>query len=565
MQNKHILTGIILVFSSAAALSQTTYTPLWAKENWFLQRLEIKAQKNPDLNLSTVKPYMRKAYVAVADSFRTLLNEGQNPAQLSKIDQYNLNRYQSNNKEYSAFNLPEWKSKKPFLKVFYPTPGNFIEVNSKDFYLSVNPVLGLQLSKEKDFEDPLYVNTKGATFRGLIAKKVAFDFYLTDNQERGPLQYRQFIAKTNAVPGAGFWKTFKTGGYDYFDARGSINSNVTKYINVQFGYDKNFIGNGYRSMFLSDASNNALFFKINTRIWKLNYTNLYMELFPTITKRSERLLDKKYATMHHLGINVTRWLNIGLFESVIFGRPNRFDFSYLLPVIFLRSIEQQNGSPDNANIGIDFKVNVAKKVQVYGQLMLDELNIKELRKDKTWWANKTGIQLGAKYVDAFGINNLDLQVEWNRIRPFTYSHYDSIASYTHYNQPLAHPMGANLNEYIGILRYQPLKKLYITAKLIAYKQGLDSTGLTVNNSNFGSNPSRTYYDGRTREYGFNMLDGVLATTLNASAVVSYELIENLFIEGSGVIRKYKVNNVASNTSMFTIGLRWNMFRREYDY
>ena len=88
-------------------------------------------------------------------------------------------------------------------------------------------------------------------------------------------------------------------------------------------------------------------------------------------------------------------------------------------------------------------------------MILFSIHLEELKKDKTWWGNKIGTQLGVKYVDALSIANLDLQVEWNRVRPFTYSHFDSVGSYTHYNQPLAHPRGGNFNELIGIAHYQP--------------------------------------------------------------------------------------------------------------
>jgi hypothetical protein len=317
----------------------------------------------------------------------------------------------------------------------------------------------------------------------LIAKRIGFDFYMADNQERGPVQFREFVDSMKAVPGEAFFKPFKTNGVDYFDARGSVTWNVTKYINMQFGYDKQFIGNGYRSLFLSDFTAPSLFLKFNTRIWKLNYTNIFMELFPTkeTSHNNNKVLTRKYAAFHHLGINPTKWLNVGLFEGVNFGREDHFDFSYLLPVIFYRSIEGNNGSPDNAVIGFDAKANIAKAVQVYGQLLIDEFNLEELKKDKTWWGNKFGSQLGVKYVDALSISNLDLQVEWNRVRPFTYSHFDSVGSYTHYNQTLAHPRGGNFNELIGIVHYQPMPKLYLTFKGIYSKQGLDSAGY-----NFGS-------------------------------------------------------------------------------
>ena len=73
---KHVAVIILLLMLFTCATGQTTYVPLWAKESWLLDRLEIKAQTDNGLNLSTVKPYMRKAYVAVADSFRQMLMYG---------------------------------------------------------------------------------------------------------------------------------------------------------------------------------------------------------------------------------------------------------------------------------------------------------------------------------------------------------------------------------------------------------------------------------------------------------------------------------------------------------
>jgi hypothetical protein len=286
-----------------------------------------------------------------------------------------------------------------------------------------------------------------------------------------------------------------------------------------------------------------------------------MELMPQFTKNGDKLLDRKYAAMHHLSMNIARWLNVGLFEGVIFGRKNHFDFQYLNPVIFYRHIEGTIGSPDNAVAGLDFKANVAHTAQLYGQLLLDEFQLSELKKNRGYWANKYSVQLGFKYVDAFKINNLDLQLEANMVRPFTYSHNDTIANYTHYNQPLAHPLGANFREFIGILKYQPIPKIYLYGRLIHYVQGLDSLG-----RNFGSNPLRNYVT-RTKDFGFFIGSGYRAKCLNASFAASYELKENLFIDATALLRTYKVMQLGStdNTKMFSIGLRWNIGRREYDY
>ncbi len=560
------LTFLLLLYPLISQ-AQTTFLPEGSKEYQFIDRLEIKQRNFTDLNYSTIKPYSRKAIVAEAEYFdsgrlgysNSLTDNQQGPwagLNLSKIDEYNLHGILMDNSEWVTGSKESFLSKKPVLKAFYVTKPNLLEVNVKDFFLAVNPVLSLQYNNESNNNETLFYNKRGITARGMIANRIGFSTTITDNQERGPQFFQERVNKYHAVPGVGFYKDFKTTAFDYFDARGYITFNATKYIDIQFGYDKNFIGNGYRSLFLSDFGDSYLFLKLNTKIWKFNYENIFMELMPQFLKAGDNLLDRKYAAMHHLSMNVTKWLNVGLFEGVIFGRKNRFDFEYLNPIIFLRHIEGTVGSPDNAVAGIDFKTNVAHHFQFYGQLLLDEFILKEVTKNDGNWANKFAYQLGGKYVDAFNLKNLDLQFETNRARPFTYSHNDIVANYTHYNQPLAHPLGANFQEFIGILKYQPAAKWYFNARGIYYYQGLDSLG-----ENFGSDPFEDYTT-RTKDNGYFVGSGHKVKAFNASLVLSYELRENLFIEGSYMYRKY---TGLSDRSIFGIGIRWNAARREYDY
>ncbi len=557
------------VFASA----QSTYIPLGSKAYDFIERMEIKLQQNRNLNFSTVKPYSRKAIVKEVeylDSTRMTPTDSamgfnkygdRSDLILTPVDEYNLRSLLMNNIEWVQTPRPEFESANPFFKNFYKTKANFLEVNNKDLFLVINPILNLQFGASSR-SNTIYLNTRGVSARGMIANKVGFSAMITENQEKGPDFFQVRTNQFRAVPGVGFYKPFKKNGYDYFDARGYITFNAAKFIDFQFGYDKNFIGNGYRSLFLSDYGNSYLFFKINTRIWKFNYQNIFMELMPQFKKQNgDTLLDRKYAAMHHLSMDVTKWLNIGLFEGVIFGRKNHFDFQYLNPVIFYRHIEGTVGSPDNAVAGIDFKANVAHTAQIYGQLLLDEFVLAQIKKRTGYWANKYAVQLGFKYVDAFNINNLDVQLETNIARPFTYSHNDTIANYTHYNQPLAHPLGANFREFIGIIKYQPKPKIYLYGRMIYYVQGLDSLG-----RNFGSNPLENYVT-RPRDYGFFVGSGYRASCFNTTLVASYELKENLFVDATALVRTFKVREASSTTStkMLSIGIRWNIGRREYDY
>ena len=568
---KTVARHIIILIIPCVGFAQSTYLPQGSQFEHYLDRIGIKMQSNPDLNIYTVKPISRKVAVNVTevmDSLSAIYPEG-DAMHLGKTDQTNAHSLLMNNSEWVSGIQESFLSKHPVLKTIYKTQANFFEVNEKDFFLAVNPILQFQISKQTGNDEQVYLNSKGLTFRGKIADHVGFSSYITDNQERGPDFFTQRVYGTAgypAVPGVGYFKNFKSSAsaFDYWDARGSIDFDFWKYFTLQFGYDKNFIGNGYRTLFLSDYASPYLFLKLDLRIWKLNYTNILMELISQ-HHPGDYYYPKKYAVVHHLSVNAAKWLNVGMYANIAFGGVNHFEFSYLNPVIFLPAAQQENGSPDKTTVGFDFKANVAHTLQFYGQILFNEFVWNQITHySDGWWGNKQGLQLGAKYIDMFKVKNLDFQVEMNIMRPYTYSHNDTVANWSHYNQPLAHPFGANFVEWIAILRYQPFYRWNIELKYIYNKQGLDSAG-----ENFGSNVMLNY-DTRPREYGFYIGTGIPATVVNATAYLSYQWKENLFIEGTIMHRTYTVKDPTAGTTktsstMYTLGLRVNMFRRQYDY
>ena len=290
MQFKQTLVRLVLILLPFSAFSQTTYFPQGDKANILIERLEIKRKNDSALNFSKNRPFSRYSIISNINQGGT---PGQNKVKLSRVDQYNLNSLMMNNIEFAGGDWSRFKSKKPIAKRFYQTPANLYEVHIKDFDLVINPVIQVVISKEKDNDETLYLNTRGLNLRGKIANKIGFYAYITDNQEKDPMYVRDWVNRRKAVPGQGFYKDFKGTGYDYFDARGYFTFNITKYIDATFGYDKNFIGNGYRSMFLGDAGNSNLFLKLNTRIWKINYQNLFMELHNADNRTGLRLFQQQ--------------------------------------------------------------------------------------------------------------------------------------------------------------------------------------------------------------------------------------------------------------------------------
>lgn len=542
--------------------AQTTYLQLGQEDYHLFDRIETRSGTLSEDLFLTIKPLARKGAV----SFLQQQRKEAGLTGLSSIDRYNISHAMSVSGEWAPEADGAIDSKNPVFNTFYKKQPDLLHVNTDDFFLSLNPIVtaqGLVESNSLYSSRKAFTSSRGLEARGWIAQKVGFYTSFTDNQETVPYHVQGWADSNDAVPGADFYTINGQGKYDYLQARGYIDfAAVKNHINVTFGYDKNFVGDGIRSLFLSDFAAATPFLRLNTRIWKLNYQNLYMELTPQYRRGSDRRLPHKYATMHHLSVNATRWLNIGIFEGVIFDRRDRYEFSYMIPIILYRQVERSLGSPDNVVLGLNFKAIAAKHIQLYGQLLLDEFTSKQLVAGNGYWANKFGIQLGGKYFDAAGIKNLDLQGEINLVRPFTYSHFDSTANYTHYNQPLAHPLGAGFAEILGAIHYQPMKNLYLTVKGMYYTKGAD-TG----SSNFGGNIFKDY-DTRSMDFGVGLINGVKTKCASLNLNASYEFRENLFVDLGLTHREYAYENAmypAAKTTYVYFGFRLNLAKRSYEF
>jgi len=563
------ISSLLLVCVPGKVNAQSATIPQGSPSYHMLDRLEIKCGKLMEGYHSVNKPIDRKGameYVSYLDTISS--------CELSDVDLANMDYLYRDNMEWTE--KGSQLSRKPVLKVFYKQPANFLSVDKPKFKAVVNPVAQLGVGYDADDlsgNKIRQMNTKGFEVRGQIDKMLSFYTFFTSEQAFYPGFIRDEINQTKGIPGAGYYKTYKDGGYDYFRAKGYVTFSPSKYISFQFGHDKNFIGDGYRSLLLSDYGNDYLFLKINTRVWKLNYTNIFAELTKEYPRRQDTLLTKKYMATHHLSFNVTRWLNIGVFESVVFSRSNHFELQYLNPIIFYRYAEQMLGSPDNAMIGFDFKANFAKKFSLYGQLLIDEMNFGkefDLKSDgffhgithpKRWWGTKMGTQLGLKYIDMFGIDNLDFQIEGNLVRPYTYTHRDQQTTWTHYNQPLAHPLGANFTEVISIIRYQPHPKVFIMAKHIRAKYGDDADG-----SNWGKD-IYTSYATKEREYDNYVGQGVRTKLNLTDLIVTYMPWHNICFDFNYRFRRLQseIDSRDRTTHFVNLSARINIPYRHIDF
>ncbi|MDI9339277.1 MAG: hypothetical protein QM534_01795 [Sediminibacterium sp.] len=434
-------------------------------------------------------------------------------------------------------------------KVFFQ---HLIEIKSRDpwFCLRVDPILNLETGK--DFGNDtlsaarLSVNTRGFIISGTIGKDLYIESTFSESQGFFPRYISEFANATSVIPGQGRWKVFKKTGYDYANATGIISWQACKHLNIQAGHGKQKIGDGYRSLLLSDNAFNYPYIRFTQQWWKgrLQYSHIYASLMNLVSAstrvpvNTERLFQKKAAAFQYLSINPVKYLNIGFFQGLIWRTPderNRVQFSaeYFNPVLFTNLINLGLNRTNNMLIGSTLKLIPVQKVVLYGQIMADDLS-NHLGNGNGW-----GFQGGIKYFDALTIKNLFLQAEYNSVSGSAYQSpvATSMQDYTHYGQYLGFTPGSG-NEVLVISDYK-YKRLIVNAR---YQQQFF-------NGNSTTLPSSTTYRAASVGYLINP-----AYNLNVSV---------------GVLSRSKtfslVNGFNSYTNYLYFSIRTSLFNTYYDF
>lgn len=345
----------------------------------------------------------------------------------------------------------------------------------------------------------------------------------------------------------------KNGLYAYTDIRSRISYTPNHLLHFQAGVDHHFLGEGNRSLLLSDYGRPYPFGSIRAKFWRVEYSILYQ--FMHEEKNDRR--DGKFASSHHLSLNLAKWWNIGIFESVIFqpkdSSLNRgFDVEYLNPLIFYRPQEYSLGSSDNVLLGLDMSIRFKKQV-FYTQLLLDEFSLAEIRAKSGWWASKYAIQVGFK---GHANNKWFYRAEYNFVRPYTYSHLSSDLNYGNQGSVLAHPYGANFMEILGEFKFTQdrwLAKFFVNY----YMRGGSRDGF-----NYGEDIYQAYIN-RPYEYGHVVGSGIQENGISQSICLAYRILNHgkmhAFIENQF---RYSVQQ-EKLSHLFVVGLRsflWNDYR-----
>lgn len=475
-------------------------------------------------------------------------------------------------KKDSLANLYPVDSKNWFMRKIFNEHLVQVEKEDHTFYLDFIPdlIIGKELLGSDKRKTSL--NTRGIEVGLTVKDKFVFKSSFYESQGIFANYLDEYVARTGVVPGQSSSKDPENRTKDWMYATASMTYDFSPYFQTTLAYDKNHIGDGYRSLLLSDFSSNYTHLKITGTIGNVHYTSIWAYMNDPVNPRADstnsigRFGDGiKYGAFQYLDYNATNRLSVGFFQAVVWSNSNQagyrgLDFNYFIPGAFIRPIENNNRtSPDKMFLGMNAKYKVLNNLTAYGQFLLGEFTAKEFFANNGYVHNKWGGQIGIRGYDAFGIKNLNFLGEYNLVRPYTYQHFTSISNYSNNGEPLAHPRGANFREVVGLLNYS-WKRFDFSFEGLYSLYGTDPDQAT----NYGGDIFKSYNDFPNmygNKIGQGIRNNLYYTDFKAAYVFNPKY--NLRIEAGYTQRVNKIEGQQTQKSgVISLGLR-SSFRSFY--
>ena len=294
------------------------------------------------------------------------------------------------------------------------------------------------------------------------------------------------------------------------------------------------IGSGYQdNILLSGAQSVPVydFLNLAAHVGAVRYQSMFASLVPD-SLRNQFPYPTKYLAVHDLTFMIGKRLELGYTDVRVITRP---DLAYLNPFSFLEVIKHQLDGPQDQNLGIlglHARWQIVPGVEVRGQAFIQDLVIEQI--GTGYWSNKGGDQLGIMWAGAFGIPDLDWEAEWMRVQPYTYSHWDTVGSYSTDQTVLGAQIGPNAESYWTGLRWAPDAKwtVELSAQYIERGENIyDSSGHLLYNA--GADYRVSFTDSSSSFNQTYLLNGRRVNILSLTLNIQFEPWRGLVVYARG--------------------------------
>lgn len=443
---------------------------------------------------------------------------------------------------------------------------HLIQVQKDGFRLSIDPAFRFEMGKDavettvpNANQATNNFNSRGFWVKADLGKDVSFQTGFYENQAIQPIYLYQYTQGSGVVPGQGRVKEIGQRSLDFAWAFGNVSWSPKRWINMQFGHGRHFVGNGYRSMLLSDNSFPYPYVKFSllSKDQRIQYTTIHAKLqmvsdpadrLPT-GESAESLFFWKRAGFKHLSVNLGR-LQLALFEATVWHdidssgvRP--FNALELNPVIGLNTLVNGFGGEHKQLLGLDGKFRLSDKLFAYGQFALDD----PAEQRHAW-------QAGAQVFDLFR-RDLHLLLEYNSATPFAYTSHISRGSFSQFNQALASPLGAGFDEAVAIVDYGIKERYWIRAQGSMVTLRADTTAASLSGSDIFDTRQPTGPDTLSVERTRYWLDLSFTYRINP--------MYNMSLSAGYITRDITPAPDQQNSHYVYICFKTGLFNRYYDF
>ncbi len=433
---------IIFLFISTQLFPQSTSVPLdyWGYQ--FIERLETKGLFSAhDLR---AKPISRTQFA------KLIFDSEKNKHNLSSTDQKLFLQLQSD--FYEELNKIDLKVKtpEPHLLTWEEQNSAFVfDLYGRESIIS-------NRGHQYDPDELLSETTMGGIVRGNLGRKIGFYVDARNSITRGSDVDDESFDLSEGSP-------VVTSGPNVIRDRAVAYFVFEKpWARLELGRNEIEWGPSYRSgVSISRNMPPADMIRLSSRFknWKFSSSHVLLS----------SSLGSKYLAAHRIDWMVKPGFYLGASESVVYGGRN-VEFSYLNPLMPYHVAEHHLGDKDNNTLSVDVTSFLFPGTKLYAEFFIDDMT-----STKSWtsyFGNKFGIQLGSHFTDPLGLPNTDLHVEYTRIEPYVYTHWDSINIYTHYDKVIGSWLGPNSDDIYLELCWQVQRDFRATISFEQIRQGV---------------------------------------------------------------------------------------------
>lgn len=484
MKKYFLLISILFLFLHTISYSQVESVPINNSVYTFLKEMKVKGilsfirEDDPILSRFEVK-----------DLLNTV---AQHQDELSSTEMKLLKKYQI---EFSDSINPDTST-----QLFNPTTNFFSDLNQM-FTDKVKYLYAVKDNENNIFFEwlghfyhgqrfqPAPTNNSdlydiGFRIRGTIFNHLGYNLTVIKGGESGNQRFAEIIEPRLLYNFKWLENIENIGNYDFTYGYLKYHSEPVKDMNimVELGREDVSLGYGYGSKLVLSTDHPILdFIKFNFDYGIINFSSMHAS---TTGYYSYNLDDRytKYIAFNRLKLKFKNLFDVGIGETMIYSGRG-IELAYLSPVNFYKFTEMSIQDRDNGTLYLDMQTKFIKNLELQGTFFLDEDilgNLSDLEK----YTNKTAYQVGAFWYEPLSINDLSLIIEYTKIRPYVYTHYDIKNNYTAYGALLGHRIGPNADELMIRANYNFSERLRFSSEYRYTRKGnniYDDNGNLIKN------------------------------------------------------------------------------------